>query len=520
MEIKKIIMLCFLILNLITYSKINYAPPHPDLLKNEVKDKSQRGEIKRTYTYTENIKRSTEIQTLKAPVLLIRFEDDGRQSYKTQDYFNTLLFSEENTHSLTNYYKEVSNGKLSKIDGDISNWVMSKKNMQYYGSNDGDPKIKELIKEAIDLSEGDINFSDFTNEDGIVERIIVVHSGKAEEETGNSSDIYSHQWSLNGYKTKTGVTIENYTLQSMESPIGIFAHEFGHTLGLPDLYSTTTGASKIGEYSLMDYGSWSGPNNNDGTVPSHLSAWEKVYLGWLEPRNLSILNDGQKLSIREIQDIISEEDYNYIYKIDLDDTGKEYLLIENRQKQGWEEFDSYLPGSGLLIYHIIEGDLNGESMSDAIRSNTVNSKTPLRVKVLEADGFENLINSDNYGESGDYFRSDTNSQLLPYPNNNPNSCLWNPETQRYDIPTDVRITQISSSANMMTFKFISELDIKISDINQDGVFDIHDIIKFRNEYYGAKKVEYDFNDDGIIDNIDLQFLKDKAETEFENLDIW
>ncbi len=64
-----------------------------------------------------------------------------------------------------------------------------------------------------------------------------------------------------------------------DSTIGVFCHEFGHVLGLPDMYDTTYETHGVGDYSIMANGSWLGPN--DGDVPAPFLAWEKAFLGWL-----------------------------------------------------------------------------------------------------------------------------------------------------------------------------------------------------------------------------------------------
>ena len=523
-KIKKITIFLFVIINLVSFAKIHYAPLHPDLLKKNqyLLRRNISAEQKRNSNYSikEIQKRSIQNQA-KAPVLLIKFSDKENLPSHTKEYYQNLLFGE--TNSMKEYYQEVSYGKLENITGEISSWVTSDKTMSYYGINDGNPIIKELIKEAVDKVDDEIDFSKYDLDgDGFVDQLIVIHSGQGEEKTGTENDIWSHEWKLDDYLTKDGVKIRNYTIQSEYSPIGIFAHEFGHALGLPDLYGTdeNNSGSKIGLYSLMDYGSWAGPDN-DGTKPSHFTAWEKILLGWINPTTLTIINNNQLLSIKDVE----TNDTKSVYRIDLDETKKEYLLIENRQKQEIG-YDSYLPGSGLLIYHIYEKDIEGQTLEESFTLNNINSKQPLRVKILEADGYENLglIKNDEkdgyYGESGDFFRKDINSQLLSYINNNPNSCLWDQNTKDYNIPSGIHITEISSSNNTMQFRCKIGFDIKITDVNNDGEFDIQDIILFKKDYYDENKVEYDFNNDGIINSEDLTLFKERAKIEFENIKIW
>ena len=61
--------------------------------------------------------------------------------------------------------------------------------------------------------------------------------------------------------------------------IGVFCHEFGHVLGLPDLYDTDYSSRGVGYWSMMAGGSW----NGGGLYPSHFDAWSKYQLGWVNP---------------------------------------------------------------------------------------------------------------------------------------------------------------------------------------------------------------------------------------------
>ena len=134
--------------------------------------------------------------------------------------------------------------------------------------------------------------------------------------------------------------------------MGVFAHEFGHALGLPDLYDTTGVSEGVGEWSLMGSGSWLGISK-DGDRPAHLDSWSKSVLGWVSPTQVSTS------SVSQIKRV---ENNSVVYQL-LDNpngvtdwtrtgTGKgEYFLVENREKTG---FDAALPGEGLLIWHIDE----------------------------------------------------------------------------------------------------------------------------------------------------------------------
>ena len=86
--------------------------------------------------------------------------------------------------------------------------------------------------------------------------------------------------------------VGKYTIQPENGGVGVFTHEFGHDLGLPDLYDTSGGENGTGFWTLMSSGSWMGDGNEDiGSKSSHMGAWEKFQLGWL---NYEVAYAGKK----------------------------------------------------------------------------------------------------------------------------------------------------------------------------------------------------------------------------------
>jgi immune inhibitor A len=125
-----------------------------------------------------------------------------------------------------------------------------------------------------------------------------VHAGEGEEAGGGAQGgdaIWSHRWYAN-YNTESGpegcllggynlpgtdLWVGDYTIQP-ESGVGVFAHEFGHDLGLPDLYDTSGGENGTGFWTLMSSGSWASDSPYAiGDRPVHMGAWEKIALGWI-----------------------------------------------------------------------------------------------------------------------------------------------------------------------------------------------------------------------------------------------
>ena len=83
----------------------------------------------------------------------------------------------------------------------------------------------------------------------------------------------------------TGVKIFNYTTQPEDAGVGVISHEYGHDLGLPDLYDSIGPAdTDVAWWDLMSTGSHSGPLFQ--TIPTHMGAWSKYVLGWINPKVL------------------------------------------------------------------------------------------------------------------------------------------------------------------------------------------------------------------------------------------
>ncbi len=83
--------------------------------------------------------------------------------------------------------------------------------------------------------------------------------------------------------TPTGIWVGDYTVQPENGGLGVFAHEYGHDLGLPDHYDTSNaGTNGTGFWTIMSSGSYLGEGGEDiGTRPGDMSGWDKLQLGWL-----------------------------------------------------------------------------------------------------------------------------------------------------------------------------------------------------------------------------------------------
>ncbi|MEU4367473.1 immune inhibitor A domain-containing protein [Micromonospora chersina] len=230
--------------------------------------------------------------------------------------------------SFRDFYLKQSGGRYT-VNGDVSDWVTVPYNEARYGSNaiseaDGywnfirdsatswyesqkaAGKTPEQIKAYLaqfDIwdrydFDGDGNFNE---PDGYLDHFQAVHAGEGEEAGGGAQGedaIWSHRWAaftnLEGKAGPagnlaggvqigdTGMWIRDYTTEPENGGLGVFAHEYGHDLGLPDLYDTAGGDNGVGFWSLMSSGSWLGHGTDDiGSTPGYMDPWSKLFLGWL-----------------------------------------------------------------------------------------------------------------------------------------------------------------------------------------------------------------------------------------------
>lgn len=338
--------------------------------------------------------------------------------------FDSLLYG-ANYRSGDGSFKafyETSSGNQLTVTVDVQGWYRATNNFQYYARDSGYDRAADLVREAVDAAEiAGTNFSLYDNDtDGDVDGILVIHSGPGAE-IGSQGGLYiwSHRWVLNGGNLGSafydGVSINDYMInpevrsasnQSI-SGIGVFCHEFGHNLGLPDLYDTdnSNGDSEgIGNWCLMAGGSYSGGSNR----PSNFSAWCKEELGWDSPQMAVIGNSG----IYTLSPSSTSRDEILRVNTNL---SNEYFLIENRQRIGR---DSDLPGHGLAIWHINTTKTNSPG-------NSVNADENLKgVDLEEADGNNDLDNEVNRGDGGDLFPG-TSNRITFDDNTNPSAQTYN-----------------------------------------------------------------------------------------------
>jgi M6 family metalloprotease-like protein len=259
--------------------------------------------------------------TAFVPVFTVKYANTGSDPYPVAN-LQARLFDTAPALSVTTMYDEMSYGALT-LTGTVYDWVTLSRNDNYYegpsscfglcdAANTG-----ELILDVLLANDSAVDFGTFDNDgpdglpnsgddDGLVDFIAIVQPDLGAE--CGTQNLWSHRWVVGGWPEfgatattfgspwttndpRTGggfIQVWDYTIQPALGSvngcltgmieIGVFAHEFGHAFGLPDLYDTDGGGEGIGEHGLMGSGNWLYPSN-----PTHMSAWSRAELGWLVP---------------------------------------------------------------------------------------------------------------------------------------------------------------------------------------------------------------------------------------------
>jgi immune inhibitor A len=272
------------------------------------------------------------VRTDKVLVLLTEFDDFKHnnviqeEGYMYADDFNRehyeklmfgdkefTLFNGEKVKTFKQYYEEQSGGSYT-VDGTVSDWLTVSGKVRDYGDDNPagghdnlDPEgPRDLVKDALNAAVASgINLAEYDqfdlydldsdgnqNEpDGLVDHLMIIHAGSGQEAGGGQlgdDAIWSHRWTLDGVYPVTGTKAQvdywggsmgafDYTIQPEDGAVGVFAHEFGHDLGLPDEYDTQYSGQgePIASWSIMSGGSWNG--KIAGTAPTSFSPQNKEF---------------------------------------------------------------------------------------------------------------------------------------------------------------------------------------------------------------------------------------------------
>ncbi|WP_245718676.1 immune inhibitor A domain-containing protein [Micromonospora rhizosphaerae] len=241
--------------------------------------------------------------------------------------------------TMHNMYLEMSKGAYT-VDGQASPWIKVPHSEGWYAASrcfqdedgnwvagrmqsmNGHPDnplgAGKLATDAIDTlakMDPDFPWADYDIEDqgdrdndgnvfepdGVIDHLVLVHAGQGKSRGGGDQGVYAvwaHSSAVAGGYTIPGtqLKVSNYIVQPEDAGVGVFAHEFGHDLGLPDLYDTSGNAdSDVDFWDLMASGSHSGEVFQ--ALPTHMGLWDKWVLGWADPLNVNPGSDPRDVQL-------------------------------------------------------------------------------------------------------------------------------------------------------------------------------------------------------------------------------
>ena len=360
----------------------------------------------------------------KALVILAEFQDTTFTIQDTKKVFTNYLMNEEhftdsrygqnlNYKGVRGYFKDCSYGQFTPIF-DVVGPIKLPKAHDVYGA--GNDRMDLLFADACAAVDDLVDFTKYdANNDGIVDLVYIIYAGHSANTSGNKDTniwpksgtiIISNKFdgkSIRRYGVSNELNGSDQTSKNNKkiNGIGLFCHEFSHTLGLPDIYAIDKKAKNQDDqgmefWDLMD----GGTEVRNGRVPASYLAWEREVMGWMKIDELK--NDS---SIKNLKSI---DNGGKAYKIVNPNDSNEYIVLQSIQKgpwyQGWRD-GTY--GKGLLAYRV-SYPFNKVNVFDFPN----NEKGKPRVIPIPADG--KILAAANAGGSITKFTQQLNGDLYPY----------------------------------------------------------------------------------------------------------
>ena len=338
--------------------------PFPDVTIMYQQQRAQRAAMM-AQEDTEVMQRFPSTGSPRSLVILVNFSDRSFSVPNPGTAFTNLLnetgySANGGTGSARDYFISSSAGKFTPQFDVVGPYTLPN-TMAFYGATpagdtSGDVNPRQMIIDACKAADNDVDFTQYATS-GVVDNVFVFYAGHNEAEGGGRNTIWPHRWVVPASFTTDrfdGMRIYDYACTSelrgssgsSMCGIGTFVHEFGHVLGLPDFYATNYASHQtLSSWSVMDSGGYS----NQGRTPPSYSAYERFFVGWINP--VEIKTPGNMtldtLTTSNTAYVITQNgDHNLNGK---SPNPTEFFMLENRQQKGW---DAYLPGHGMLITRI------------------------------------------------------------------------------------------------------------------------------------------------------------------------
>ncbi len=401
--------------------------------------------------------------------LMVEFTDTGCSFTPGQMSTNMFGGGATGPGDLDDYFEEISYGKFEVVGNvvgtqDATDCIALANNRSFYNTDAAgtadDNRDDALVREAVTAADAYVDFKDYDNDnDGRVDALGIIyagggpHDGCATDSSpsgGDGDQLWPHSGGVNtgGALTADGKTIQPFIINSeltyaiatpppgtacnQQQTIGLFAHELGHSLGLPDLYDTDVGNGGVHVWSTMASQYVSTTNLAD--TPPHYDPWSKAFQGWI---TTTLHQPGDRFT----EPISQVTDAGEVHQFRDNPAGSEiggageYFLVENRQQV---KFDQGLPGCGLLVWHI------DEAKSD----NTQGGHTAAAHRLVDIDEADGLAELDNNGDAdaGDPYPGSTNNRVL--------GDATTPDSKLYDgTSSNFRMGVQGGCASSMTAAF-------------------------------------------------------------------
>ena len=360
----------------------------------------------------------------KALVILAEFQDTTFTIQDTKKVFTNYLMNEghfsdtrygqnQNYKGVRGYFKDCSYGQFTPFFDVVGPIKLPRKHAIYGAGND---RMDLLLADACAAVDGMVDFSKYdANHDGIVDLVYVIYAGHSANTSGNKdTNIWPKSGTITISNKFDGKSIRRYgvsnELNGSEKTsknnkkingIGLFCHEFSHTLGLPDIYAYHTDAENQDDqgmefWDLMD----GGTGVRGGRVPASYLAWEREVMGWM---NIDELKKDSS-----IENLKSIDNGGKAYKIVNPNNSNEYIVLQSMQKGAWNQgWGDGTYGKGLLAYRV-SYPYNKVNVFDF--PNNVKGKP--RVIPIPADG--KILAAANAGGSLNTYIQQLNGDPYPY----------------------------------------------------------------------------------------------------------
>ena len=428
-------------------------------------------------------------------------------------YFDDMLFGtfydppeypDDDSHptdrTLANYWTEVSYGQVTIGTHNlpsVQGWIQLTNTYDYYCKADGvhdngfgpyPNNVQGIVNDAVLAADPYIDFSQYAVS-GVVPNLFVVVAGTGAEWSGDPSIIWSHSWDVSEGSgldmiTVDGVKVNNYAMMpevggdltgyaNSGVPLGpypptcgVYAHEYGHVLGLPDEYDYGYESEGTGMYSLMSAGSWARyPYETldqrrlySGNSPTHIDAWGKYRLGFLTP---TLVTNTIAVSMENV------EEHPVVYKMVVPNSdGKEYFLLENRQNIGFDislaRYGAPYGAHGLAVYHVDDNVLTRNYWRSSEAENWKEFRSEgwrkawtgdrhYAISLIQADDQWHLEHAANVADSGDLYPGSsgvTSLTSFTKPNTS-NYYFWAGSAPKFGY-SGVTITNIAEAGGIIS----------------------------------------------------------------------